>query len=170
MCGKDAIPLIGRHSTIVETLWCFRKVREGIDGLARRTDPVPNVGIECHQVTVDLVGQLHHRGFDDAICEFVDVQGEFSARESKVDTLLLVDHDGRLDLVHVLDGRGATVADGEVGGTTDLDRVTGSISRHPLVVIIFVTAIDLSRHHEFVVEDFDRSLSNNAGSQLPISH
>jgi hypothetical protein len=120
---QDRRAAILRHRILVEKLRPERKIPEGIDRLAGRPNPVRHLLVKRHHVGIDLVGELHHRGLDDPFGQFADVQGQLFRREAEIDALLLVHREGGLALDDVLVDGHRAVADGEVGRTTDRNRV-----------------------------------------------
>jgi hypothetical protein len=127
--GQNRIAVVLRHSAEVETFRRLREVSEGIDGVARRTDPVPNVLVERGELAVDGVGKLHHRRLDDALGQLTDFQGQVRGRELEIDAFLRIDGEGELAFDGILNRSGSARANREVSRAADRDRVADLSSR-----------------------------------------
>ncbi len=159
-----------RNAIFIETLWGLGEIGKRVDRLAGSPHPVRDGRVERHQIGIDLVGELDHRGLDHPLGKLTDVQRQLFRGEPEIDALLLVHDKSGLAFHNVLIGRGGTIADGEVGRALDRNGIARLVAVHRVAELGFVGAVNELRHNEVIFEDHQRLFGDDVDRQSRICH
>ena len=167
---ENRTPHVLRHRTLVKTLRAFGEVRERVDHLTRRTNPIRNVLVKPVKLHVDFVRKPHHRRLDDSLGQVLDIEGQFLRGELEVDAAPLVHRDRGLAFRHVLGRRNGTITNGKVSRLANRDRLTDFVTVDLLGKIFFIATENLFSHDQLVVENSHRSLCDDVRCKGRIRH